>query len=335
MSDVVREILLCLLIAAALGFAIGWLIRGLRARTKSKADDAGRRRVLEELRNRLRVAESARAGDERSLAEERAGGEAARREAEELRRRVREVELARDAARHDLAGNHDHQTKLVERLNEVEAARDAAKAEAAAAAAALVDARKRLGETEGQRDAARRDAAEQASRSHVPDIIKQHLDTLRATLSAAEAGWDTARAQAEAAFSQLGTVRHHLTESEAARAELAAELADVRSRLAETRSEMDEVRAPEPAVPPRGAGAATPPARPVRDDLQRIRGIGPVLERLLHRAGIERYAQIAVWTRQDIAAMDDRLPGFHGRIVRDRWPAAARRLHIAKYGSPP
>ena len=76
-------------------------------------------------------------------------------------------------------------------------------------------------------------------------------------------------------------------------------------------------------------------AQDERDDLQRIKGIGPALERTLHRAGVYRYAQIANWTRQDIQAMGERLPGFHDRIVRDRWPTAARRLHLAKYGSPP
>lgn len=65
------------------------------------------------------------------------------------------------------------------------------------------------------------------------------------------------------------------------------------------------------------------PARP--DDLKAIPGIGPKLEQVLNGLGIWTYAQIAGWTREEIAWVDDYL-GFKGRIERDGWIAQAAGL---------
>ena len=65
---------------------------------------------------------------------------------------------------------------------------------------------------------------------------------------------------------------------------------------------------------------------PVRDDLKRITGIGPKLERMLNANGISKFRQIAGWQDADIQAIDELLPAFHGRIRRDDWVGQARRL---------
>ena len=67
-----------------------------------------------------------------------------------------------------------------------------------------------------------------------------------------------------------------------------------------------------------------------RDDLKRITGIGPKLERLLNANGIVSFRQIAEWQDADIQAMDKLLPAFHGRIRRDDWIEQARRLRDTK-----
>lgn len=74
---------------------------------------------------------------------------------------------------------------------------------------------------------------------------------------------------------------------------------------------------------------------PPRDDLKRIRGIGPKIERLLNDNGITAYAQIAAWTEEDIDRMSDELGAFRERIKWDDWPEGARRQHILEYGHPP
>lgn len=77
----------------------------------------------------------------------------------------------------------------------------------------------------------------------------------------------------------------------------------------------------EPAVSPvsgRKAAVKT-------DDLKRISGIGPKLEQVLNGRGIQRYADIAVWSDADIERIDAEL-GFDGRIRRDDWVGQARAL---------
>ncbi|MEO8346761.1 MAG: hypothetical protein ABI607_13800 [Betaproteobacteria bacterium] len=68
------------------------------------------------------------------------------------------------------------------------------------------------------------------------------------------------------------------------------------------------------------------------DDLKLIVGVGPVLERMLHRLGVATYRQIARWSERDIDEFDAKLPEFPGRIRRDGWVTQARELHLSKYG---
>jgi len=63
-----------------------------------------------------------------------------------------------------------------------------------------------------------------------------------------------------------------------------------------------------------------------RDDLKRIAGIGPKLERLLNDNGIFKFGQIAEWQDADVRVMDELLPAFRGRIRREDWVGQARRL---------
>ncbi len=72
------------------------------------------------------------------------------------------------------------------------------------------------------------------------------------------------------------------------------------------------------------------PARRRRDDLKRIRGIGPALERLLNELGIHRLQQIAEFGADDIERVQGALKDFPDRIERDHWVEQARRL-IAEY----
>jgi NADH-quinone oxidoreductase subunit E len=68
------------------------------------------------------------------------------------------------------------------------------------------------------------------------------------------------------------------------------------------------------------------------DDLKLISGVGPKLEEKLNALGIRRYAQIAAWTADDIARVDDEL-NFRGRIERDDWVAQAKALSARGEGS--
>jgi predicted flap endonuclease-1-like 5' DNA nuclease len=86
------------------------------------------------------------------------------------------------------------------------------------------------------------------------------------------------------------------------------------------------VGAPPPAEPVQGA---PPPPLPspegAPDDLKQISGIGPGIEKTLHGLGIYHFRQIAQFTPDNVAWIDQRLR-FKGRIEREDWIGQARRL---------
>ena len=61
------------------------------------------------------------------------------------------------------------------------------------------------------------------------------------------------------------------------------------------------------------------------DDLQKISGIGRVLEKRLHQLGIFKYAQIAAWDQSHKDWVSGYLT-FKGRIDRERWVEQAQAL---------
>jgi predicted flap endonuclease-1-like 5' DNA nuclease len=66
------------------------------------------------------------------------------------------------------------------------------------------------------------------------------------------------------------------------------------------------------------------PAR--HDDLKLIKGVGPVIERLLNDMNVRTFEQVASFTGEDVAIVSAALDGFPDRIVRDDWVGQARTL---------
>ena len=62
------------------------------------------------------------------------------------------------------------------------------------------------------------------------------------------------------------------------------------------------------------------------DDLKKIKGVGPKLEQVLNGMGIYHYDQIAAWTADELAWVDENIEGFKGRASRDGWVVQAREL---------
>lgn len=77
------------------------------------------------------------------------------------------------------------------------------------------------------------------------------------------------------------------------------------------------------AKPAAKAKAAKPEAG--ADDLKKLSGVGPALEKKLVEGGVTSFAQIAAWTEEDVAAMDEKL-SFKGRIEREGWIEQAKEL---------
>jgi len=64
------------------------------------------------------------------------------------------------------------------------------------------------------------------------------------------------------------------------------------------------------------------------DDLQKIKGIGPVIEKLLNEIGIFHYNQLGRMSESDCLWVSDRIKTFPKRIKRDRWQQQAVELDL-------
>ena len=73
------------------------------------------------------------------------------------------------------------------------------------------------------------------------------------------------------------------------------------------------------------APAAEAPATEGADDLKKLSGVGPALEKKLLAAGVTTFAQIAAWTEAAIADFNEKL-SFKGRIEREGWVEQAQAL---------
>lgn len=64
-----------------------------------------------------------------------------------------------------------------------------------------------------------------------------------------------------------------------------------------------------------------------KDNLQRIKGVGKVLEKLLNETGIYHFDQLANLTNDEIQWIDNSL-SFPGRIQREKWIEQAKALAV-------
>ena len=80
-----------------------------------------------------------------------------------------------------------------------------------------------------------------------------------------------------------------------------------------------------PAAKKAAPKKAAPKAAAGSDDLKQLSGVGPALEKKLHAEGVTSFAQIAGWSKADVADMDEKL-SFKGRIDREGWIEQAKTL---------
>lgn len=132
-----------------------------------------------------------------------------------------------------------------------------------------------------------------------------------------------------------------------ARADEQAELEAARARIAELEARPSASMVEAPVVGPADAPVAeavaeTPTAETLdlrRDDLSRIRGIGPAGERRLNEEGIYRYSDITGLTPEEELELERRLGADEGYIEQEQWREQAAMLdagrvdeHRATYG---
>jgi predicted flap endonuclease-1-like 5' DNA nuclease len=178
----------------------------------------------------------------------------------------------------------------------------------------------------------------------VEAALAEERDRLRTELAAAHDN----QSQLEDSLVQLrglaDTRASRVRQLEQAEASSRERIAQLEQELSEARAAGDRPGSSErmaigPAAAPQPAGIGPPPVEPVQgtpppalpapegapDDLQKISGIGPSIEKTLHELGIYHFRQIAQFTPDNVAWIDQRLR-FRGRIEREDWIGQARRL---------
>ncbi|MCB9320544.1 MAG: 50S ribosomal protein L27 [Lewinellaceae bacterium] len=63
-----------------------------------------------------------------------------------------------------------------------------------------------------------------------------------------------------------------------------------------------------------------------KDDLKKIKGVGPKLEEMLNSIGIYTFAQVSKMTKAEYDLVDNLITAFKGRAERDEWAAQAKEL---------
>ncbi len=300
------EFALWLLLAVAVGFAVGWMLRKWWLDRK----ETGR---IEEIQREAAEKEGALQAE---LDEYRSQTESLSRDMDlrsaDLDRT--KVQLAdRDetiaALEADAAGAKNDVAQLEAKVEDRESTIAALRADAEKESAQIAVLRSEL-ESERRQNEGLEDRA-------------ASLSDVQAQITGLERDLEEVRRQRGELITKLDALEAEHAESSmlvpGADADTAADLPD---------REVAVAKVAEIAARTRGTGPT------VDDDLKRIRGVGPKLEKLLKSMDITSFAQVANFTADDIQYVTAALDAFPGRIERDDWMASAATEHSRKYGGP-
>jgi predicted flap endonuclease-1-like 5' DNA nuclease/uncharacterized coiled-coil protein SlyX len=328
------QIFAYLLAAGLIGFLTGWFLSRITHSLRA-VELAGK------MSDGLKKSEEALAAARHQLAAERAGAASLQTEVARVTAALAERDgaVARDSAR-----VKELEDSLAAQASQLDA-REVALAEAAAEAGRL--------RAEAQSLAAKLAEAEESARRH-ETIHEAELQALRDGFGAKEQELARSLFRLKQLETQIreseGRLEALVAAHERALGEKERELAALRARVTELEllsrqgGAGGEMQA-KPGQPATETVGANPP--PVshskapeksaergqwRDDLKKIRGIGPALERLLNTHGVSRYRQIAAWTDAEIEEFGTKLDGFQRRIRRDDWVGGAKEAHFKQYG---
>ena len=367
MTMLIGQMLGCLLVAAGIGGAIGWLLRQLSAgQLAQQFTDVTtalhlREQLLEKVRYELKIKVSAMQILESKMIALEALDQSTRQELAACRERIHALEQELATTTQQQSALESGQAALLTRVSDSEAAMRAQAEEVRQSKAALQTAQQALALKEEEllplqerlttlehspadtdRLRTRIQALEPAQgRVHWLEVQLSERDTQHRT-----ALHDIERqlAERDRRIGELEQLQQQL-QKQADRAKTVGEQDEeidrLRKRLVEVQAALrirtDGGVAPHPVKPARDQlslqiGQTKSSSPPPKDDLKEIRGIGPAFERVLNGMGIVTFRQVAQWdatTMQQIAAKLDTAPD---RIKRDNWIASAKKLHEQKYG---
>ena len=388
MIAAVGQMLFCLLLAAAIGGAVGWLLRHRSALADEHrvADLETELRVkgqaLDTAIYELKVKTSAVMALESKVASLESLGRSAQEELasrqdriDRLQQELKESQAQSLSSRSELQTQlerlADQETTLAAYANEVRqanAARTKAQEDLALKEQELVDVQRRLALVDSRLEELNRLrtkleelepaqgrvhwlevqlSEKEAQHRHVVHRLEQDIAARDRRL----AGQAEQTRLLEERDLHIATLERRLSELHALRAELAGQakiIGDQEEEITRLRKRLGEVRA---ALRERGDGSpvlARPngPANQLslqmpapraaaatrKDDLKKIQGISPAIERALNKMGTFTYVQIARWKPSDIARVAKKLDTLPGRIKPDNWIAGAKKQHREKYG---
>ena len=388
MIAAVGQMLFCLLLAAAIGVAVGWLLRHRSALTDEhrvadlETELHVKGQALDTAIYELKVKTSAVMALESKVASLESLGRSAQEELasrqdriDRLQQELKESQAQSLSSRSELQTQlerlADQETTLAAYANEVRqanAARTKAQEDLALKEQELVDVQRRLALVDSRLEELNRLrtkleelepaqgrvhwlevqlSEKEAQHRHVVHRLEQDLAARDRRL----AGQAEQTRLLEERDLHIATLERRLSELHALQAELAGQakiIGDQEEEITRLRKRLGEVRA---ALRERGDGSpvlARPngPANQLslqmpapraaaatrKDDLKKIQGISPAIERALNKMGTFTYVQIARWKPSDIARVAKKLDTLPGRIKPDNWIARAKKQHREKYG---
>jgi len=383
------QMVVCLLVAAAIGAAVGWLLRHRSAEShaQSLTDLETELRVkgqaLDTAIYELKVKTSAVMALESKVASIESLGRSAQEELASRQDRIERLQqdlkenqacsqLARSESQTQLERLADQETTLAAFANEVRqsnAARTKVQEELAGKEQELADLQQRLVEADRWREEFERlrtklEELEPAQgRLHWLEVQlsekdahhRQAVNRLEQDLAARDRRLAEQAEQTlllEERDRRITTLEQRLAQLHALQAELAGQakiMGDQEEEISRLRKRLGEVRAAlrvrEDGAPvlarPNGPAnqlslqmpAPKATAGPRKDDLKKIQGISPAIERALNKMGTFTYVQIARWKPSDLARIAKKLDNLPGRVKPDHWIADAKKQHREKYGA--
>lgn len=352
MAFLIAELLAALLVAALLGVVVGWLFTATRWRRRIDQLEDGwnsklqlAERQTERLESQLQSAarERDKVGNayreaERELAELRSQLAASSSRLASIEDKHQDLSAA-------LAHQDDAGTSLRQDLSDSQAELQLREQELSRVSKDLQQTKERLAEQhvlEQRLELYQRQLGEM-------EELRENVHALREQLAAQERERARALSEKDGKVAELQSELQILSERDQEREErlriatnselqMRTELSRLTREISSLKTGRDAVDHERSSSPKTFTAATTVTSvsggqhespHQVADDLKKIAGIGPKLERLLNEHGVYRYRDIAAWGPSEIEHFSHLLGGFRGRIERDNWIAQATALSSA------
>ena len=388
MTALILQMIVCLIVAAAIGAAVGWLLRHRSAEshahrlTDLETELRVKGQALDTAIYELKVKTSTVMALESRLSSLESLGRSAQEELASRQDRIDRLQQdLKESQARSLSSQSEFQTQLqrladqdttlaayANEVRQANAARVEAQQNLAIKEQDIVELQQRLAETEKRLEELHR------LRAKLEELepAQGRVHWLEVQLSEKEAQHRNAvhrleqdvaardRRLAEQSEQQqllrerdlrIRTLEQRLAQVQGLEAELAGQakiMGDQEEEISRLRKRLGEVRAALRVRDDGGPVLARPngpanqlslqmpapktAAGPRKDDLKKIQGISPAIERALNKLGTFTYVQIARWKPSDIARIVKKLDAPPGRVKPDHWIAGAKKQHREKYG---